>query len=95
MSQIASGARRVSPLLRRLRPVFEAWRHPRSAVRRWRDARRWPRPQDFERMTGEEFDAYVKRIGFDARIKAALAEPDADDVPLYRDEAVSAGTRVT
>lgn len=39
----------------------------------------WPRPEDFDRMSRQEFEAYTKRIGFDDRIKAALAEPIRDD----------------
>jgi hypothetical protein len=79
-------ARRAVPP--RLRIAFEFWFHPRSTVRRWRASRRWPRPKDFDRMSPQAFDAYVERIGFDARIKAALAEPEASDVPADRDEGV-------
>lgn len=48
--------------------------------------RRWPRPTDFDRMSPAEFDAYTKRIGLDARISEALAEPIPDGVPAARDE---------
>lgn len=78
----------VAAAAARVRGVADALRHPRSTVRRWRQARRWPRPEDFDRMSPEEFDAYVKRIGFDARIRAALAEPEADDVPADRNRGV-------
>lgn len=50
------------------------WRNPAASVRRWRWSRRYPRPTDFDRMTAEEFDAYVRDIGFDARVTEALAE---------------------
>jgi hypothetical protein len=70
------------------------WRHPFATVRRWRASRRWPRPEDFDRMSSQEFDAYVEKIGFDARIKAALAEPKADGVPADRERGLPTSTRV-
>lgn len=57
-----------------LAEVPRFWRNPAAAVRRWRWAHRYPRPTDFDRMAAGEFDAYVRDIGFDARITAALAE---------------------
>jgi hypothetical protein len=52
------------------------WRHPRATVRRWRMTRRWPTPSDFDRMSPREFEDYVQAIGLDARIRAALTEPE-------------------
>ena len=52
-------------------------RDARGSLRRWRIARRgWPTPVDVDRMSEQEFDAYLRRIGFDARIEAALRGPD-------------------
>lgn len=97
MSHIVSrsGRSHPVPVRPRLRVIFDAWRHPRSTVRRWREARRWPRPEDFDRMSGQDFDAYVQRIGFDARITAALVDPDTDGVPADRDQGVSTGAGVS
>lgn len=84
-------ARGMSQVVPGLRAAVDAWRHPRSTVRRWRQARKWPRPTDFDRMSPAEFDAYIKRIGFDARITAALAEPIADGVSVSRDDGLATG----
>ena len=54
------------------------WRHPRKALRRWTMARRgWPKVADVDEMSRQEFEAYVRHIGFDDRIKAAIANSDA------------------
>jgi hypothetical protein len=52
---------------------------------------RVPTPQDFDRMSAGEFDAYVRDIGFDARIKAALAESDPSGVQAGADNRVRLG----
>ena len=51
-----------------------------------------PAPGDFERMTSAEFEAYVRDIGFDAQIKAALAEPDGEPVPTRPHEGLPVGS---
>lgn len=81
----------LSAAVLRVRAVADAWRHPRSTVAGWRKARRWPRPEDLDHMSPEAFDAYVEKIGFDARIKAALAEPVADGIQADRERGVSTG----
>lgn len=35
-------------------------------------------------MSPQDFDAYIQRIGLDAQIKVALAEPVEDAVPVHR-----------
>ena len=98
---LRSGRMAILPFLARgasqvgvsLRTVVDAWLHPRSTVQRWREARRWPRPDDFERMGSAKFDAYIEKIGFDARITTALAEPIVDGVPISRDGGVEPGGR--
>jgi hypothetical protein len=71
--------------------LLDFWRHPVVTVRRWRFERRAPRPEDFDRMNVQDFETYVRDIGFDARIKAALAEADASAVQPDADERVPAG----
>ena len=83
--------RLLSAAAQRLRAIADAWRHPFNTVAGWKKARRWPRPEDLDQMGPEAFDAYVEKIGFDARIKAALAEPVADGVPADREQGVSTG----
>jgi hypothetical protein len=34
----------------------------------------WPRPEHLDRLTPDEFDAFVNATGFDAAIKASVAE---------------------
>ncbi len=38
----------------------------------------WPRPQDFDRMPPHVFEAYMKAVGLDAAITAALAERNVE-----------------
>ena len=80
----------VTGLLRAMVANFTAASHPRSTLQRWRQMRRWPHPGDFDRMSPAEFDGYVERIGFDARIKVALAEPITDSVPVHRNAGLAA-----
>ena len=63
-------------MIHRLR-TLDFWRHPVATVRRWRWEHRFPRPTDFDNMTPVEFETYIRDIGFDAQIAAALAESDA------------------
>jgi len=50
-------------------------RHLPTRARRWFKYRgRWPMPEDFDRMTPEQFDRYIRSIGFDERAAAAKAE---------------------
>lgn len=50
------------------------WRHPKRTARRWTMARRgWPKAADVEVMTKRDLDAYVRHIGFDDRIRSAVA----------------------
>ena len=46
----------------------------KAALRDWLG----PFPEDFDRMTPEQFDRFVERIGFGDRIRAALTEPMGD-----------------
>jgi hypothetical protein len=39
--------------------------------------RGWPTPNDLERMTWEEREAYFRSMGFDVRIRRAVASSDA------------------
>lgn len=43
-------------------------------IRRIRLRRRWPLPQDFERMGPVKTEAYIQSIGFDEEAREALAE---------------------
>jgi hypothetical protein len=50
-------------------------RHLPTTARRWFKYRgRWPMPEDFDRMSPEHFDRYIRSIGFDERAVAAMAE---------------------
>jgi len=65
----------------------ERWRHGllRTYWRvRWAASRRlhrgrWPMPEHFDRMSWHEFEAFSVHIGFDARIRAALAHQGDSD----------------
>jgi len=50
------------------------WRLSSDLVRQVRLRRRWPRPEHFARMTPEQFESYVRSIGFDLEAREALAE---------------------
>jgi hypothetical protein len=94
MSQPRSGIGHSIPVVSPLggiRALRAFWSNPGRTVRGWRESRRWPRPEDFDQMSPQAFDAYVERIGFDARIKAALAEPVADASSPDRERVVSEG----
>ena len=52
------------------------WRLSSDLWRQARLRRRWPRPEHFARMTPEQFESYVRSIGFDIEIREALAEYD-------------------
>lgn len=68
---------RTGGLLRAGSPL-SFWRHPKKTLRRWIMALRgWPKPADLDEMSRQEFDAYVRHIGFDDRIKRAVANSDA------------------
>lgn len=55
-----------------------ALRDPGDALRRLRmRVRGYPTPDDFDRMGRAEMDAYMRRIGVDERIAAAIAASDA------------------
>lgn len=57
---------------------FEFWRNPRRTLRRYAMVRRgWPKIADVEEMSQGEFDDYVRYIGFESRIQAAVANSDA------------------
>ena len=54
------------------------WRHPKRTMRPWAMVRRgWPKPADVEEMSPQEFDAYLRHIGFEDRIAAAVANANA------------------
>jgi hypothetical protein len=68
---------RAGALLRAGSPL-SFWRHPKRTLRRWIMVRRgWPTPADLDEMSASEIDAYVRHIGFDDRIKSAVANSDA------------------
>ena len=50
------------------------WRLSSDLVREARLRRRWPRPEHFARMTPEQFESYVRSIGFDVEVRKAVAE---------------------
>ena len=53
------------------------WRLSSDLVRQARLRRRWPRPEHFARMTPEQFESYIRSIGFDVEAREALAEYEA------------------
>ena len=53
------------------------WRLASDLVRQARLRRRWPRPEHFARMTPEQFESYIRSIGFDVEAREAQAEYEA------------------
>ena len=50
-------------------------RHMPARARRWFKYRgRWPMPEDFDRLSPEQFDRYVRSIGLDEQAAVAMAE---------------------
>lgn len=68
-----------APVARWLKVPFELWRHPIAAARRLAARRTWPSPADFDRMSRADTEAYLRRIGLDAKIAAARAAHRDDD----------------
>lgn len=55
--------------------MSQTLRHLPTRARRWFKYRgRWPMPEDFDRMTPEQFDRYNRSRGLDERAAAAMAE---------------------
>lgn len=66
------------PVGRLMRVPFEFWRHPQAVTRRWLTRRRWPTPSKFDQMDPAAIDAYLRSVGLDTRIQAALATAEGD-----------------
>jgi hypothetical protein len=67
------------------------WRHPRRVTRKWRFSRRWPRPNELERLSPLQFEEFLRDIGFDRRITAALTDAPNDGVSTAADRRVRVG----
>jgi len=65
MDSILTTGSRMSRSFRNAR--FRLWR-------RFKLRGRWPMPEDFDRMTPDQFDRFVRSIGLDEQIEAAMAE---------------------
>jgi hypothetical protein len=62
----------VEKVAGRLAGLIAFWRHPRRVTRKWRFARRTPRPSDLERLSRSEFEDFLSDTAFDRRITSAL-----------------------
>lgn len=65
---------RASRVLVTVAGVGESLLHPVEAVRRLRSPRSRPNSPDIVKMTPEEFAAFAKRTGIEARLTKVLAE---------------------
>lgn len=83
----------VTDLVRRgVRRPLRFWRHPLSAIRGLLRRGRYPTPEQIDQMTPHDFDTYVRDIGFDARIRSAVAESNARGISADPDPGVSVGS---
>ena len=68
---------RTGAMLRATGPLA-FWRNPKRTLRRWAMAwRGWPKTADLAEMSRPEVEAYIRHVGFDDRIKSAVANSDA------------------
>ena len=89
---LPGGRSRISAIIHGLRPV-DFWRHPIATVRRWKWAHRSPTPADFDQMASSEFEAYIRDIGFDAHVSAAMAESESIVKQARSDGQIPVGER--